>query len=77
MIIFNPFYAKARFLYFLETSGFQGVWKETMDLSGLNRYSEKAVLKILAKFTRKNLCHSLFLNKVARHRTATLSKERL
>ena len=38
---------------------------------------EKGVLKTFAKFTGKHLCQSLFFNKVADLRPATLSKKRL
>ena len=39
--------------------------------------SKKGVLKIFPNFTGKNLCRSLFSNKVAGQRPATLSKMRL
>ena len=38
---------------------------------------QKYLLKNYIKFTRKHLCQSLFLNKVADLRTATLLKKRL
>ena len=38
---------------------------------------KKGVLKNFAKFTRKHLCQSLFFNKVADLRPATLLKKRL
>ena len=38
---------------------------------------EKYVLKNFANFTGKYLCQSLFVNKVAGLRTATLLKKRL
>ena len=38
-------------------------------------FSKKGVLRIFAKFTGKRLCQSLFLNKVAGHRPATLLKK--
>ena len=38
---------------------------------------KKGVLKSLAKFTGKNLCQSLFFNKVAGLKLATLLKKRL
>ena len=38
---------------------------------------EKGALKNLTKFTGKHLCQSLFFNKVAGLRPATLSKKRL
>ena len=38
---------------------------------------EKCVPKNFAKFTGKHLCHSLFFNKAAGLRTATLKKETL
>ena len=38
---------------------------------------QKCLLKNYIKFTRKHLCRSLFLNKVADLRTATLLKKRL
>ena len=38
-------------------------------------YEKKNVLRNFAKFTEKHLCHSLFFNKVAGLRTATLSKK--
>ena len=37
----------------------------------------KGVLKYFAKFTGRHLCHSLFFNKVAGLRSATLLKKRL
>ena len=37
-------------------------------------FSKKGVYKNFAKFTGKHLCQSLFLNKVADHRPATLLK---
>ena len=40
-------------------------------------FCKKGVLKILAKFTGKHLCQSLFFNKVAGLRPATLFKKRL
>ena len=40
-------------------------------------FSEKDILRNLAKFTRKHLCLSLFFNKVAGLRLATLLKKRL
>ena len=40
-------------------------------------FSKKGVLRIFAKFTGKHLCQSLFLNKVAGHRPATLLKKKL
>ena len=40
-------------------------------------FCKKGVLRNFAKFTGKHLCHSLFFNKVAGLRTATLSKKRL
>ena len=41
------------------------------------RSMKKGVLENFTKFTGKHLCQSLFLNKVADLRTATLLKERL
>ena len=38
---------------------------------------KKAVFRKLAKCARKHLCQSLFFNKVAGHRPATLLKKRL
>ena len=38
---------------------------------------KKGVLRNFAKFTEKHLCHSLFFNKVAGLRPATLLKKRL
>ena len=43
----------------------------------VQRYSVKNVLKNFAKFTGKHLCQSLFFNKVAGRRPATLLKKRL
>ena len=40
-------------------------------------FCEKGVLRNFAKFTRKHLCQSLFFNKVADNRLATLLKMRL
>ena len=40
-------------------------------------FSKKGVLRNFAKFTGKHLCQSLFINKVAGLRRATLSKKRL
>ena len=40
-------------------------------------FSEKGFLKSFAKFTEKHLCQSLFYNKVAGLRPATLLKKRL
>ena len=40
-------------------------------------FFEKGILRNFAKFTGKHLCQSLFLNKVARLRPATLSKKKL
>ena len=40
-------------------------------------FCKKDVLKNFAKLTGKQLCHSLFLNKVAGLRSATLLKKRL
>ena len=40
-------------------------------------FYEKSALRNFAKFTGKHLCQSLFFNKVARLRTATLLKKRL
>ena len=40
-------------------------------------FSEKGVLRKFAKFTGKHLCQSLFFNKVAGLRPATLLKKRL
>ena len=40
-------------------------------------FYKKGVLRNFAKFTRKHLCHSLFFNKVAGLRPATLLKKRL
>ena len=40
-------------------------------------FYKKGVPRNFAKFTGKNLCHNLFLNKVAGLRTATLLKRRL
>ena len=40
-------------------------------------FYKKGVLKNFAKFTGKHLCQSLFFNKVAGIRTATLLKKRL
>ena len=40
-------------------------------------FCKKGVLRNFAKFTGKHLCHSLFLNKVAGLRPATLLKKRL
>ena len=40
-------------------------------------FCKKGVLRNFATFTRKRLCQSLFLNKVAGMRPATLLKERL
>ena len=36
---------------------------------------KKSVLKNIAKFTGKHLCQSLFLNKIARQRSASLFKK--
>ena len=40
-------------------------------------FCKKGVLRNFAKFTRKHLCKSLFFNKVAGLRPATLLKKRL
>ena len=40
-------------------------------------FYEKGVLRNLTKFTRKHLCQSLFFNKVAGLRPATLLKKRI
>ena len=40
-------------------------------------FCEKGVLRNFAKFTGKHLCQSLFFNKVAGLRPATLLKRRL
>ena len=40
-------------------------------------FCKKGVLRNFAKFTRKHMCRSLFLNKVAGLRSATLLKKRL
>ena len=40
-------------------------------------FCRKGALRIFAKFTEKNLCQSLFLNKVADLRPATLLNKRL
>ena len=40
-------------------------------------FCEKGVLRNFTKFTRKHLCQSLFFNKVAGPRPATLLKKRL
>ena len=40
-------------------------------------FCRKGVLRNFAKFTGKYLCHSLFFNKVACLRPATLLKKRL
>ena len=40
-------------------------------------FCEKGVLRNFAKFTGKHLCQSLFFNKVAGLRLATLLKKRL
>ena len=40
--------------------------------SGPEMFCRKGVLKNFATFTRKHLCHSLFLNKVVALRPATL-----
>ena len=40
-------------------------------------FSEKGVLRNIAKFTGKYLCQSLFFNKVADLRPATLLKKKL
>ena len=40
-------------------------------------FCRKGVLRNFAKFTGKHLCHSLFFNKVAGLRPATLLKKRL
>ena len=49
-----------------------------MDRSSiLEEFCKKAVLKIFAKFTGKQLRQSPFLNKVADFRPATLFKKRL
>ena len=45
--------------------------------SRLKVFCKKAVLKNFAKFTGKHLCQSLFFNKVADLRPATLLKKRL
>ena len=45
--------------------------------SSQQRCCKKGVLKNFAKFTRKQLCQSLFSNKVAGLRPSTLLKKRL
>ena len=45
--------------------------------SGLELFCKRCVLKNFAKFTGKHLCQSLFFNKVAGLRPATLLKKRL
>ena len=40
-------------------------------------FCKKGVLRNFAKFTGKHLCQSLFLNKIAGLRSATLLKKRL
>ena len=40
-------------------------------------FCKRVVLRNFAKFTRKHLCQSLFINKVAGPRSATLLKKRL
>ena len=42
-----------------------------------NVFSKKVILKNLAKFAGKHLCQSLFFDKVAGLRSATLLKKRL
>ena len=50
----------------------------TISRSSRRRCSiKKGVLRNFAKFTGKHLCQSLFFNKVASLRPATLSKKRL
>ena len=43
----------------------------------VQRCSKKDVLRNIAKCTEKHLCQSLFLNKVAGLKPATLSRKRL
>ena len=47
------------------------------DNGQLEVFCKKGVLKNLAKFTGKHLCRSLFFNKVADLRPATLLQKRL
>ena len=42
-----------------------------------NVFSKKVILKNFAKFTGKHLCQSVFFNKAAGLRSATLLKKRL
>ena len=55
--------------------GFKGVFldeKQPWDV-----FCKKGALRNFAKFTRKHLCQSLFFNKVAGLRPATLLKKKL
>ena len=51
-------------------------WFTTLFRSSRPVFCKKGVLKNFAKFSGKHLCHSLFLNKVACLRPATLLKKR-
>ena len=57
-------------------------WKKMMNLSKLRSsrpevFCKKGALRNFAKLTGKHLCQSLFFNKVAGLRPATLLKKRL
>ena len=58
------------------------IWKKMMNLSKLRSsrpevFCKKGALRNFAKLTGKHLCQSLFFNKVAGLRPATLLKKRL
>ena len=53
------------------------IFKDTLRKQPPEPFCMKGVLRNLAQFTRKHLCQSLILNKVAGHRPATLLKKRL
>ena len=53
------------------------LWIKIIRSSRQEVFYKKDVLKNFAKFREKHLCQSLFFNKVARLRSATLLKKRL
>ena len=57
--------------------GAKNIWKKSIIRSSrLEVFCKKGVLRNFEKFTGKHLCQSLFFNKVACYRPATLLKKR-
>ena len=68
-VLLNSFHATGLFRYPLKTS--ENLWSRP------KVFCKTGVLRNFAKFTRKHLYQSLFFNKVAALRPATLLKKRL